>query len=189
MQGFKLNTAQVQSQKQVLSAQMQQLIKLLPLSATELQSCIQQEVEENPALEIPDFGSGLTLDEPSALSGDSDFWEDDSPPSGKGSSDSEISSDVYIDPRSTKVGKTLKQYLREQLDVENLSDEEKLCGEEIIQVDIAYHGCFQKINIFMFAVSVVAYIHVPGCTYQYRVDVDGSQQGSKQDTAVHTVDL
>ena len=117
MQGFKLNTAQVQSQKQVLSAQMQQLIKLLPLSATELQSCIQQEVEENPALEIPDFGSGLTLDEPSALSGDSDFWEDDSPPSGKGSSDSEISSDVYIDPRSTKVGKTLKQYLREQLDV------------------------------------------------------------------------
>ena len=133
MQGFKLKTAQVQSQKQVLSAQMQQLIKLLPLSATELQSRIQQEVEENPALEIPDFGSGLTLDEPSALSGDSDFWEDDSPPSGKGSSDSEISSDVYIDPRSTKVGKTLKQYLREQLDVENLSDEEKLCGEEIIQ--------------------------------------------------------
>lgn len=133
MQGFKLNTSQVQSQKQVLSVQMQQLIKLLPLSATELQSCIQQEVEENPALEIPDFGSGLALEEPPDLPGDSELWDDYSPLPGKNSPDSDVPSDIYIDPRSTKVGKTLKQYLREQLDVENLSEEEKMCGEEIIQ--------------------------------------------------------
>lgn len=134
MQGFKLNTAQVQTQKQVLSLQMQQLIKLLPLSTVELHTCIQQEVEENPALEIPDFDSGLRLEEPPEVSGDSDLWEDYVPsPGQKPLPDSELPAEVYIDPRSTKIGKTLKQYLREQLDVENLTQEERLCGEEIIQ--------------------------------------------------------
>lgn len=50
--GMSLN--QSQKQEQVLSAQMLQRMALLTLPITELQDRIQKEIEENPALEIPD---------------------------------------------------------------------------------------------------------------------------------------
>lgn len=65
-----LSLSQTQRQEQVLSAQMIQRMALLALPITELQQTIQKEVEENPAIEIPeeDFGDLRTTSEVPASS-------------------------------------------------------------------------------------------------------------------------
>ena len=65
-----LSLSQTQRQEQVLSAQMIQRMALLALPITELQQTIQKEVEENPAIEIPeeDFGDLRTTGEVPASS-------------------------------------------------------------------------------------------------------------------------
>ena len=64
-----------------------------------------------------------------------------------------------------------------------------LVGEEIVQVDIAYHRHLEKVHVLVLAVGVVAHKHVAGYAHQYRLDVDGTQQGSEQDAAVHAINL
>ena len=62
-------------------------------------------------------------------------------------------------------------------------------GEEIIQVYVSDHRCLQKISLTVIAVGVIPYVHVPRNAHQYRVDVDGAEQGGEQYAAVHAVDL
>ena len=44
--------------------------------------------------------------------------------------------------------------------------------KEIIQVHITYHRSFQKMNIFMHAISIISYKHMSGDTHQYRIYID-----------------
>ena len=62
-------------------------------------------------------------------------------------------------------------------------------GEEIIQVYVSDHRCLQKISLTVIAVGVIPYVHVPRNAHQYRVNVDGAEQGGEQYAAVHAVDL
>ena len=48
-------------------------------------------------------------------------------------------------------------------------------GKKVVEVYIAYHCRFQKIDILVAAVSVVAYKHVSGNADKYRLDVDGTE--------------
>ena len=58
---FGIGLNQTLKQEQTLSPQMLQALSLLPMPLLELQAHIQQEIESNPALEIPDSNMELSL--------------------------------------------------------------------------------------------------------------------------------
>ena len=59
-----------QSQSLVITPQLQQAIKLLQLSATELQAYVEQELQSNPLLEIDESGEASALSEGAGNSSD-----------------------------------------------------------------------------------------------------------------------
>ncbi len=116
-----LNQRQVMSLQQKLSPQQIQMIKLLELPTMQLEQRIKQEVEENIGLEeeTPQNEDG----EPQQLSMDEYLKEDDTP--SYKSRINNYSKDDKERPLFLMEGRTLAEFLIEQLGYRNLSDREQ----------------------------------------------------------------
>ena len=124
-------------QEQTLSPQMLQSLALLPMPILELKAHIQQEIESNPALEIPEREFQDTdLKEPQQDSFDDGYDDADSsyyessldsyePTDSYYSADAEDASDRanQMLENSSVQGKTLQEYLTEQLNEASVSEE------------------------------------------------------------------
>ena len=60
---------------------------------------------------------------------------------------------------------------------------------KIIQIDITNHRCLQEVFIRVRIIRIVSYKHVPRCTYQDRININGAKQRRKQHTPIHTINL
>ena len=119
-----ISQKQLLKQQQTLSPQQIQMIKLLELPALQLEQRIKQEIEENPVLEEEDEprendeGEG----KPKEISGDEYLREDDTP-SYKTKANNYSKDDKQLTP-TISGGRSLHEYLIEQLGYKNLDDRE-----------------------------------------------------------------
>ncbi len=124
-----LKTSPTISQQLVLSPRLYQSLSILRLAAPELRELIQKELEQNPTLEIPE-PTDLTEAEP-AQSTERELWDDylqsnrgaTGPRSGDGFADA---GDLTASPV------TLTDHLTLQLDLENLTENQRRIGLAII---------------------------------------------------------
>lgn len=129
--------ALVAEQRQRLSPQMIQSIKLMALPVLELKEQIQQELEANPALEVVEDRSTVsleTLPEREEREGDEgDFFENSSDPgySARSSSDDD-SKRMFIEGAIARP-ETLQDHLLWQLRLQPLDGERRAMGEALIQ--------------------------------------------------------
>jgi RNA polymerase sigma-54 factor len=127
----------VTEQRQKLSPQMIQSIKLMAMPLQELKEQIQEEIEANPALELVSDASTVSLE--SFPEGESKESEDSSP--FENSSDSGFASHSGSDDDSKRMfiegaiarAETLQEHLLWQLRVQRLSEERRVIGETLIQ--------------------------------------------------------
>ncbi len=119
-----ISQKQLLKQQQTLSPQQIQMIKLLELPALQLEQRIKQEIEENPVLEEEEDqrkneeGEG----EPKEISVDEYLKEDDTP-SYKTKANNYSKDDKQLTP-TISGGRSLHEYLIEQLGYKNLNDRE-----------------------------------------------------------------
>lgn len=133
--------ALVAEQRQTLSPQMIQSIKLMALPLVELKQQIQQELETNPALEVIDDRSTVSLDsldsspEPGSPdeSGGIDPFENSSDPGYTSSSNYDDDSKRMFIEGAISRGETLQEHLLWQLRLQPLGAEDRDLGEAIIQ--------------------------------------------------------
>ncbi len=123
-----LNQRQVMSLQQKLSPQQIQMIKLLELPTMQLEQRIKQEVEENVVLEEQPLQN--EDDEPQQLSMEEYLKEDDTP--SYKSRVNNFSKDDKERPLFLSGGKSLQEYLAEQLCYHNLTEREMVLAEFLI---------------------------------------------------------
>lgn len=114
-----INQKQVLSLQQKLSPQQIQMIKLLELPAVQLEQRIKQEIEENIALEEEEH-KAEEEEQPQQISVDEYLREDDTP--AYKSRVNNFSKDDKQRPVYLTEGRSLQEYLVEQLGYRNLSD-------------------------------------------------------------------
>ena len=114
-----INQKQVLSLQQKLSPQQIQMIKLLELPAVQLEQRIKQEIEENIALE-EDERPAEEDEQPQQISVDEYLHEDDTP--SYKSRINNFSKDDKQRPVYLTEGRSLQEYLVEQLSYRNLSE-------------------------------------------------------------------
>jgi RNA polymerase sigma-54 factor len=128
----------IAEQRQKLSPQMIQSIKLMAMPLQELKEQIQEEIEANPALEIVSDASTLSLD--SLPEGDSRSESEDSSPF-ENSSDPGFASHSHSDDDSKRMfiegaiarAETLQEHLLWQLRIQRIDEDERAIGEALIQ--------------------------------------------------------
>jgi RNA polymerase sigma-54 factor len=129
--------ALIAEQRQKLSPQMIQSIKLMAMPLQELKEQIQEEIEANPALELVSDGSTLSLE--SLPENESKESEEAAP--FENSSDSGFASRSGSDDDSKRMfiegaiarAETLQEHLLWQLRVQRIDDALRAMGEELIQ--------------------------------------------------------
>lgn len=114
-----INQKQVLSLQQKLSPQQIQMIKLLELPAVQLEQRIKQEIEENIALEEEERPAEED-EQPQQISVDEYLREDDTP--SYKSRINNYSKDDKLRPVYLTEGRSLQEYLVEQLSYRNLSE-------------------------------------------------------------------
>ncbi len=138
-----LNQRQVMSLQQKLSPQQIQMIKLLELPTVQLEQRIKQEIEENVVLEEDGVSAseseaeddGAPKEEPQQQSLDEYLKEDDTP--SYKSRINNFSSDDKERPLFLSGGRSLQEYLSEQLGYRNLTEREMKLANFLI-------GCFDE---------------------------------------------
>ncbi len=129
-------TALVAEQRQKLSPQMIQSIRLMALPMQELQETIQAEVEANPALEILEDRSTVSLDRfrnAGTNSGRDDPFENSSDPGYSSRSSSDDDSKRMFMEGSIARPETLQEHLLYQFRLQALDDTRRKVGETLIQ--------------------------------------------------------
>ena len=124
-----ISQRQIQTQTQTLSPQQIQMIKLLELPTIMLEQRVKQEIEENIVLEEDDRPSEDDEREES-ISVD-DYLRDDDTPSYK-SHINNFSKDDKQRPVNISEGRSLQEYLMEQLGYRNLSEQDRLVAEFLV---------------------------------------------------------
>ena len=124
-----ISQRQIQTQTQTLSPQQIQMIKLLELPTIMLEQRVKQEIEENIVLEEDDRPSEDDEREES-ISVD-DYLRDDDTPSYK-SHINNFSKDDKQRPVNISEGRSLQEYLMEQLGYRNLSEQDRLVAEFMV---------------------------------------------------------
>ena len=121
-----ISQRQIQKQLQTLSPQQIQMIKLLELPMLQLEQRIKQEIEENIVLEEEERkdedGEQISMD---------DYLREDDTPSYK-SRVSNFSKDDKQRPLTLTEGRSMQEYLTEQLGYRNLKDDERQVAEFLI---------------------------------------------------------
>ncbi len=127
----------IQEQRQKLSPQMIQSIRLMSLPLQELKEEIQQELEANPALEIVEDRSTLSLESiREEKESDSDaqrLFESTSDPGWNRSSDEDSDAKRMFLEGAITLPETLQDHLLWQLRLQPLSPEQRDIGERLIQ--------------------------------------------------------
>ena len=129
--------ALVAEQRQRLSPQMIQSIKLMALPIQELKEQIQEEIESNPALEVLEDKSTVSLetmpegDEPGHET--DDFFENASDPGFRSRSRSDDDSKRMFIEGTISRAETLQEHLLWQLRLQPLEDDRRSFGESLIQ--------------------------------------------------------
>ena len=124
-----ISQRQIQTQTQTLSPQQIQMIKLLELPTIMLEQRVKQEIEENIVLEEDDRPSEDEEQEES-ISVD-DYLREDDAPSYK-SHINNFSKDDKQRPVNISEGRSLQEYLMEQLGYRNLSEQDRLVAEFLV---------------------------------------------------------
>lgn len=128
-----ISQRQVQKLLQKLSPQQIQMIKLLELPTMQLEQRIKQEIEENPVLEENDLPKDEEQDEPKeskAISVD-EYIKDDDTPAYKYNANN-YSKDDNQRPVFLTEGRSLQEYLEQQLGFKSLSNEEMTLAKYLI---------------------------------------------------------
>ena len=124
-----ISQRQIQTQTQTLSPQQIQMIKLLELPTIMLEQRVKQEIEENIVLEEDDRPSEDEEQEES-ISVD-DYLREDDAPSYK-SRINNFSKDDKQRPVNISEGRSLQEYLMEQLGYRNLSEQDRQVAEVLV---------------------------------------------------------
>jgi len=123
----------VQEQRQKMNPQLYQSIKLMELPIADLRERIELELEQNPALEIIEDKSVVTLDETDANSKEEDeYFESTSDPGRQGSEQAADEHRKFIEGALTRP-ETLQEHLLWQLQLEPVDDELRAIAETLIQ--------------------------------------------------------
>jgi RNA polymerase sigma-54 factor len=123
----------VQEQRQKMNPQLYQSIKLMELPVFDLRERIEQELAQNPALEIIEDKSVVTLDETDANSKEEDeYFESTSDPGRQGSQEASDEHRKFIEGALTRP-ETLQEHLLWQLQLEPVDDELRAIAETLIQ--------------------------------------------------------
>ena len=122
-----ISQRQIQKLQQTLSPQQIQMIKLLELPAMQLEQRIKQEIEENIVLEEERKEED---DEQQTISVD-DYIREDDTPSYK-SRINNFSKDDRQRPVNITEGRSLQEYLCEQLSFRNLQEQEMMVAEFLV---------------------------------------------------------
>jgi len=127
----------IQEQRQKLSPQMIQSIRLMALPLQELKEEIQQEIETNPALEVIEDRSTMSLESiPEESEADSEAnqrFENSSDPGFSRSSDDDSDSKRMFLEGAITSPETLQEHLLWQLRLQPLPQEKREIGERLIQ--------------------------------------------------------
>lgn len=121
-----------QSQKLIMTTELRQAITILTLPALELTNYIQQQLEENPVLELPE-----TMESESDLKGTDEVSAElkelfaDSSDLGLSSYSSREKKDVIFEPAAVQHS-SLQEYLKFQLHIKDLTEQQYRVGEFII---------------------------------------------------------
>ena len=124
-----ISQRQIQTQTQTLSPQQIQMIKLLELPTIMLEQRVKQEIEENIVLEEDD--RPLEDDEQEESISVDDYLREDDTPSYK-SRINNFSKDDKQRPVNISEGRSLQEYLMEQLGYRNLSEQERQVAEFLV---------------------------------------------------------
>ena len=122
-----ISQRQIQKMQQTLSPQQIQMIKLLELPAMMLEQRVKQEIEENIVLEEDERSN----DEQEQTISVDDYIREDDTPSYK-SRINNFSKDDKQRPVNISEGRSLQEYLAEQLGYRNLSERERHIAEFLI---------------------------------------------------------
>lgn len=122
-----ISQRQIQKMQQTLSPQQIQMIKLLELPAMMLEQRVKQEIEENIVLEEDERSD----DEQEQTISVDDYIREDDTPSYK-SRINNFSKDDKQRPVNISEGRSLQEYLAEQLGYRNLSERERHIAEFLI---------------------------------------------------------
>ena len=131
-------------QRQAMTPQLQQAIRLLQLSALELQQAVRDSLADNVMLELEQSGedaelsvgtatAALNRDEPTVKPDDDrvdDPWAEDQ--GGTGTTDAPWSEDDQAPDYADQVGTTLQEHLLEQLELTHLGAQQHAIGRAII---------------------------------------------------------
>ncbi|PKL23182.1 MAG: RNA polymerase sigma-54 factor [Spirochaetae bacterium HGW-Spirochaetae-3] len=127
----------IQEQRQKLSPQMIQSIRLMALPLQELKEEIQQEIEANPALEVIEDRSTMSLESiPEEKESDSEAvqrFENSSDPGFSRSNDDDSDSKRMFLEGAITVAETLQEHLLWQLRLQPISQAQRAIGERLIQ--------------------------------------------------------
>ncbi len=125
-----LSQKQILKLQQTLSPQQIQMIKLLELPTLQLEQRIKQEIEENPVLEEDAQQENENPDEPKEISVEEYLREDDTP-SYKTKANNYSKDDKQLVP-TISGGRSLHEYLIEQLGYKNLDEREMTLAKFLI---------------------------------------------------------
>ena len=124
-----ISQRQIQTQTQTLSPQQIQMIKLLELPTIMLEQRVKQEIEENIVLEEDD--RPLEDNEQEESISVDDYLREDDTPSYK-SRINNFSKDDKQRPVNISEGRSLQEYLMEQLGYRNLSEQDRQVAEFLV---------------------------------------------------------
>ena len=124
-----ISQRQIQTQTQTLSPQQIQMIKLLELPTIMLEQRVKQEIEENIVLEEDD--RPLEDDEQEESISVDDYLREDDTPSYK-SRINNFTKDDKQRPVNISEGRSLQEYLMEQLGYRNLSEQDRQVAEFLV---------------------------------------------------------
>ena len=124
-----ISQRQIQTQTQTLSPQQIQMIKLLELPTIMLEQRVKQEIEENIVLEEDD--RPMDDDEQAESISVDDYLREDDAPSYK-SRINNFSKDDKQRPINISEGRSLQEYLMEQLGYRNLSERDRQVAEFLV---------------------------------------------------------
>jgi len=123
----------IQEQRQKMNPQLYQSIKLMELPAIDLRARIELELERNPALEIIEDKSIISLDETETHRKEEDeYFESTSDPGRQGSEQASEEHRKFIEGALTRP-ETLQEHLLWQLQLEPVDDELRAIAETLIQ--------------------------------------------------------
>ena len=125
-----LSQKQILKLQQTLSPQQIQMIKLLELPTMQLEQRIKQEIEENPVLEEDVQQETESEDEPKEISVEEYLREDDTP-SYKTKANNYSKDDKQLVP-TISGGRSLHEYLIEQLGYKNLGEREMTLAKFLV---------------------------------------------------------